>query len=392
MEELQKQIEAYIDSKHDEIIEKWRNLVNQEAFCADVEDTYNVANHVKALFEEAGVKCELIEPHENTPLVVCGVIGEDRPGQPVMLAGHYDTVFKKGFLETHPFVIDEEGHTHGPGCLDMKGGIVIAAYVIKALESIGYKDRPIKICFCGDEEAGKNHLYTAEVIKEAAKGCKVAFNMETGLPNNAVCTGRKGAAGGSFITHGVSAHSGNAFEHGRNAVVETAHKMIALDALTNMEIGTHVNVAIVNGGVMTNQVPDRCEVTWSVRFKSKEEMEKTLAAVDEIFAKTYVEGTTTEVGPIFKGNVFEENERNLALCEFVNKISAADGYGEVGHAFLGGGSDAPNLQYHGAVTLCSCGVLGEWNHTDREYAIVDSMYTRAKMWCDVIRHIDEFSI
>ena len=40
--------------------------------------------------------------------------------------------------------------------------------------------------------------------------------------------------------------------------------------------------------------------------------------------------------------------------------------------------------------LCSCGVRGEWNHTDREYAVVESMYERTELWCMVVAALDQF--
>lgn len=57
---------------------------------------------------------------------------------------------------------------------------------------------------------------------------------------------------------------------------------------------------------------------------------------------------------------------------------------------LGGGSDAGNMSMMGVPTLCSCGVRGEWNHTDREYALVDSMYERVEMWSLVVSELDAF--
>lgn len=79
------------------------------------------------------------------------MIGADRPGTPVIFTGHFDTVFDPNTFGPNPFRI-EDGKAYGPGVLDMKGGIIITLYVIKALEAAGYKDRPIRICFCGDEK------------------------------------------------------------------------------------------------------------------------------------------------------------------------------------------------------------------------------------------------
>ena len=169
---MQKKIEAYIDAHRDEIVEQWKTLVNLEGKASELECMDIVAQHLYKIFTEAGVECELRRGHPEAPQVLCGVIGKDRPGQPVLFSGHYDTVFVKGTYGDQPFRIDEEGKAHGPGCLDMKGGIIITLYVIKALEDAGYNERPIRIVFCGDEEGGANHAAAAAIMKEMAEGCK----------------------------------------------------------------------------------------------------------------------------------------------------------------------------------------------------------------------------
>ncbi len=385
---MQKQIEAYIDAHQEEIVEHWKNLVNLEGKASELECMDIVAEHLRKIFTEAGVECELRRGHPEAPQVLCGVIGKDRPGQPVLFSGHYDTVFVKGTYGDQPFHIDEDGKAHGPGCLDMKGGIIITLYVIKALEAAGYNERPIRIVFCGDEEGGAHHTAAAEIMKEMATGCRCSFNMETGPISNALCVGRKGAMIGSFTVTGVSAHSGNNFEAGRNAIVEAAHKMLAIDALTDMEKGTHMNVAVVKGGTMWNAIPDNCEVGYSGRFASMEEMTRVKEAIAQLMTKTFVEGTTTEAKPGAEGGVFEQTDANMALWSFCNEVSKENGYGEMGHVFLGGGSDAATTSQM-TPTLCSCGVVGEWNHTDREYAVVETMFTRAKLWCAVVQKLDQ---
>ena len=39
--------------------------------------------------------------------------------------------------------------------------------------------------------------------------------------------------------------------------------------------------------------------------------------------------------------------------------------------------------------LCSCGVIGEYNHNIREYAVVDSMFERAKIYALTVTEIDK---
>ena len=54
---------------------------------------------------------------------------------------HYDTVWSTGTLERIPFSVDAEGVARGPGCFDMKGGIVVLYFALQALRARGLRPR-----------------------------------------------------------------------------------------------------------------------------------------------------------------------------------------------------------------------------------------------------------
>ncbi len=384
-----KEIKEYISCNRENIIEDWKDLVNLEGSLREAENMYTVANFVKEKFTQAGVKCEVIGAKPSVPPVVAGVIGRDRKGAPVVFSGHFDTVFDKGTFGDNPFRIEGD-KAYGPGVLDMKGGIIIALWVIKALEEVGYNDRPIRICFCGDEEGGTEHHYARDLIKQYTQGCIAGFNMETGPVNNRLCVGRKWAMGADVTIHGVSAHSGNNYEVGRNAIVEAAYKVIALQDMNDMEKGTNMNPAIIQGGVMVNSIPDLCTLKVSGRFALRSEIDRVKSEMERLFQKPDVDGTSIEYKITDAAGGFEASDGNMALWSFVNDVCAKYGMPPVGHVFLGGGSDASAMARTGVPVLCSCGVRGEWNHTDREYALVDSMEERAVMWRAVLLEIGNF--
>jgi glutamate carboxypeptidase len=87
----------------------------------------------------------------------------DRPKKGIIFAGHMDTVYAKGTIKERPFKI-EDGKAYGPGVLDMKGGIIAAIFATKALNSIGYDERPIKFILAGDEEVGHINSTCDQVI------------------------------------------------------------------------------------------------------------------------------------------------------------------------------------------------------------------------------------
>ena len=101
--------------------------------------------------------------------IASSVIGNDRFGDairaqvdnvaggaanaPVLLLGHRDTVFPAGEAGRRPFYI-VDGHGSGPGCCDMKAGVVINAFVLAALARFAAAPSPVTALFTADEEIG----------------------------------------------------------------------------------------------------------------------------------------------------------------------------------------------------------------------------------------------
>lgn len=387
---MDQRILNYVTEHQENIISDWKELVNLEGSLRKPEYLDIEAEWLKQKFTGAGVKCEIVHTREHYPPLIRGVIGEDRPGRPVIFAGHFDTVFDRGTFGDHPFRIEGD-HAYGPGVLDMKGGIIITLWTIKALEHIGYKDRPVRICFCGDEEGGSHHGPVAEIFRSWTEGCIAGFDMETSPIDHKLCVGRKYVMTGKAVIHGVSAHSGNNYEAGRNAITEAAHKVIAIQNMNNMELGTHMNPAVISGGTVANAIPGECTLTFSGRFRYKTEIERVRQELQELFSVPVIEGTTAEYTLTDPFGGFETSPQIMDLWKFVNDVCAEEGLHEVGHVFLGGGSDASGMAESGTPVLCSCGVRGEWNHTEREYASVSSMSERVCMWASVLQHMNEFN-
>ncbi len=390
MVNLKQEIEAYVDEHRREMLDLWRDLVNLEGNSADLEGLRAVVHRLKAEFERTGMDCRLLPMTDKTQDYLSGVLGADRPGKPVLFCGHYDTILPRGKYGPDPFRV-EDGLAKGPGVLDMKGGIVAALYVIKALNAVGYDQRPLKICFVSDEESCHEFNDGAGVaIMADAAGCLCAFNMETGRINNDLCVGRSARVGFDVCVTGVAAHAGNDFTSGRSAVEEMCRKVLKLQALTDLSQGSTVNCGVIHGGTVANAVPGRCELNVDMRFLKQSELEKTVAAAQAICAETTVEGTSTVCSYRVAMPAFETIDGVMDLYALVRSVSEEYGYGSPGKIVLGGVSDASYLTMAGVPTLCSCGVRGENNHTDDEYAVVESLYERTKLLSAVCLHLDGF--
>jgi glutamate carboxypeptidase len=329
-----------------------------------------------------------VDASPNAPTIL-GTLGAERGGQPIIFSGHYDTVLKKG-VYPDPVFRREGNKAFGPGVLDMKGGIVIALFAAKALNAAGYQGHPLKIAYSGDEEIGHYRSDGAGILQRAAAGGACAFNMETGLIDNSLCTGRKGRLEFFVTVTGVESHAGNDFLSGRNAIAEMAHKITEIQALTNLEKGTTVTCATIKGGTITNAVPKECIVGGECRFDTLDEMENFKKRFEAVCAKTHIDGTSTAFA--YKGAfaAYEQSDQVLRFHKFVARTARECGLEAPGAKVLGGSSDASYIQMAGTPVLCSCGIIGQWNHTTREYALLDSMSPRGQLIASVILNIDKF--
>lgn len=388
MDKLLEQIYSYIDSNKEEMINFWEKIVSMESHGEDIEKVNELGKFLKKEFENEGFDCKLVDVGRTGDMLV-GTLGADRGDKPVIFSGHFDTVFPEGTFGDKLFEI-VDGKAYGPGVLDMKGGIVITLYVIKALNHIGYKENPIKIIFAADEEIFRIGANTTDLMIEEAKGGLCAFNMETGRVDNNLCISRKGVMETKVVVEGVESHAGNDFTSGRNAIAEMAHKIIELQKLTDLEEGVSVSVGTIKGGTVSNAIPAHCEIIIDTRFTKVSQVEDMKKKIGEICERTYIEGTKTSYDFINLMAPYEATEDGLAFFDYIQGTAKEYGFGEIGSVSLGGSSDAAALTIAGTPTICAIGVIGEWNHTQREYAIVDTLFERAKLVSTVVMNLKNF--
>lgn len=378
---------AFIDSKKEEMLALWEEIVNTESGSYDIAGVDKVADRIKLELSQAGADTKLVEYTEAGNMVVAEFAGGDKPA--VMLMGHMDTVFKEGEIKERPFTI-KDGNAYGPGVLDMKGGVVIATYVAKALHAVGFNERPIKVAFAGDEEIAHPNSDAAEVFMDVAKGCAAAFNCETGFVNDSIVVGRKGTATFKVAVTGVAAHAGNDPKRGRSAILEMAHKIIDIQNLTNWDREFTFNVGTIKGGTVFNAVPGYCEVEVDIRYVDPTIVPELKEMVEKVVAKTYIEGTTTELINFKIGiQAMQTTDGVKNLFDLLVKVSADEGLGTPTAIKSGGGSDSAYTVMAGTPTLCAMGVKGANNHSKEEYAVVDTLFERAKLIIAMILRLDE---
>lgn len=376
----------FVEENRQAMIELWRELVSMESGSADKAGVDAVALRLKQFLDSAGGTTNIIEMEKAGNMLV-GEIGAGRAKHGILFLGHMDTVFPAGTIAKRPFTI-KDGNAYGPGVLDMKGGIVAFLYAIMALNAAGYNTRPLKIVLAGDEEVGHANSDAAEHIMRGARGCVAAFNCETGFVDDGIVVGRKGTAEFALEVKGVAVHAGNEPQNGRSAILEIAHKVIEIQKMTDYDRGITFNVGVIQGGTVKNAVPDYAKILVDIRYQDPGQLDEIKAMVDKVAAKTHIDGTSTTYSFSVGIAPMQTTPASQALFEIVRKAYEENGFGQPYEHFVGGGSDSAYTVLAGVPTVCAMGVKGGRNHSAQEYAIVESLFERAKLLIDCVLKLD----
>ncbi len=376
----------FVDAHRDEMVSLWEEVVSMESGPHEKQGINKVADRFKEILDKEGAASRLVE-FEKAGSMLIAEIGERKAQPGVIFVGHMDTACPAGAIKERPFTI-KDGIAYGPGVLDMKGGIVSAIYAIKALKAAGYDSRSLKVLLAGDEEVLHAHSNAPDIFIEEAKGYAAAFNVETGFVDNGIVVGRKGVARIMMEVKGVAAHAGNDPENGRSAILDMAHKIIAVQKLTDWDKGISFNVGVMQGGTTSTAVPDYAKIYIDVRYKNPDDLPDIIKQIEDVAGKVHVEGTAATVTFMDGIKPMKTTDGVMQLFEIVKKAYEENGFGTPYAKKVGGGSDSAYTVLAGVPTVCAMGVKGGRNHSPEEYAIVDSLFERAKLMVDCVLKLD----
>jgi glutamate carboxypeptidase len=295
-------------------------------------------------------------------------------GAGTILVGHHDTVFPPGTFEG--FRRDDE-RCHGPGVLDMKGGLAVIRTALAALADIGaLADLPIAVVSVSDEETGS--VDGRRAIEAIARGAARGLVFEAGRPSDALVTLRKGTGKLQVVAKGRAAHAGNEIGNGINAIWALARLIDAVQRVP-ADLGERItlNVGLVSGGSAANTVPAnaRCEI--DVRVARAQDAPRLLAAIDQIARALEPEtGATFAITGGLRRQPLEHLPGTPALAARYEACARAEGLGGGDAGLVGGGSDANTLAELGIPVIDGLGPRGRGYHTHNEHAEIVTFVPR----------------
>ncbi len=376
LSERASQIRSWLEPRESDLVGLLANLVNQDSGTYDPAGVNQVGEILASAVANSGFMIRRVAGSTYGDHVVAtrpGSQGERR----LLCLGHMDTVFPAGTAASRPFQI-KDGRATGPGVLDMKGGLVLLVFALRALQatdSPAWRGTSFTLLFNSDEEIGSpssRPLFAAEASRHDA-----AIVLEPARPNGACVIGRKGVGHFHLETFGRQAHAGAQPELGINAIWEMAHKICELQALTDFERGTTINVGVVRGGERSNVVPDSAAAEIDLRIWNAEEGARVGAAFREIASRVHVPGATATLTGEIGTPPWQTNGGTKQMLGFLERAGQALGI-QVAGVTTGGGSDGSRVA-HVIPTLDGLGPVGSHTHSPDEFVEVPSLVERAAL-------------
>ena len=370
-------------SRQAEWLEALAGLVEHESPSRDKPALDGLATKLAARLQAIGGRVERLDnPLGGDHLVARFFAHADPSTRPALVIGHYDTVWPIGTLATMPFRV-EGGRAFGPGVFDMKASLIEALFAIDGLVKLGREaPRPVILLMTSDEEIGSPTSRT--LIEEMAVGAEFALVLEPPLSDGSLKTARKGIGQFFIEVEGKAAHAGVEPGKGRSAILELAHQVIDLHALTDLGAGVSVNVGVIDGGTTPNVVPARASARVDVRATTLDQADQLERAIRR--ARPHLDGTRLSVVGGFNRPPMERTAAIAELFGRARAIGRSLGL-ELGEGSTGGGSDGNFTAALGLPTLDGLGIAGSGAHAAHEQIDLASFPERTALLASLLIHL-----
>lgn len=303
------------------------------------------------------------------------ILKTHKEGKAIYLLGHTDTVFPPDHVFQKCTVQGE--WLNGPGTADMKGGLAVIVYALRALMLAGkLENLKVALILGADEENGSvtsREIYDLE--RENASHCLVT---ECAGENGEIVVSRNGKAGGRLQCKGRDRHVGSSREERASAILEIAHKVIAFESLNGSIPGVRVNVGRIEGGLGSGTIPGSASFFFDLRWKEEEHFAPLLEKVKKIVSKSENPLCSSHLVLLNHRPAMPLTEKTEELLPALKKTANGLGW-EVNLEHRKGTSDANFFGAFGVPTLDGFGPIGIKDHTPEERILISSLKERTAL-------------
>jgi len=287
----------------------------------------------------------------------------------LLLVGHLDTVIGH---EAHGPLRREGDRLYGPGTTDMKGGVILALGVARALTARPELFAELALLLVTDEEWRTQQFVHTERFGRF-DSCLCFEAGERGPQGEeGVVVVRKAAGTLRAVATGRPAHSGSAPDKGANALLALARAAIEVARLHAPHGSDRLSVVptVMRAGQAFNVVPPAGELIVDMRATHAAAFEAVRSAVPAEIDGVSLEARMERVWPGM--------DSRAATGRVLETASARLGRAIVGVS-RGGASDASHFAAGIPLTIDGLGPRGGGAHTPDEFILAPSLRERAEV-------------
>jgi glutamate carboxypeptidase len=287
----------------------------------------------------------------------------------IMLLGHVDTVISH---DAHQPLRPEGERLYGTGTADMKGGVILALGIARALARRPEAFAELAVLLVTDEE----WRVTPFAHIDRFRGYDACLCFEAGERSRSgdegVVVRRKAAGTLKVRAYGRASHSGSAPDAGRNALLALAAVARSCAELHNPAGPEQLSVVptVMASGRAFNVVPAEGELIFDLRARSLEAFQPVLARVPPELDEVRLLATMERKWPGMDSREVTEPLLAAASQRLGRTIAPAS---------RGGASDASHFAATIAQTVDGLGPRGGGAHTPEEFVLAAALGQRAEV-------------
>lgn len=260
----------------------YRELLQVRSVWGDARELRRAAELLGAELRDAGLAVELRDSGTpDMPMLLARLAGA-RGGPSLLLAGHMEVYPPSESWTVDPWgATISDGRVYGQGAADMKGGTAAMCAAAGVLGRSG-AELPGELVVL----AVPNHFEGGEGTRKAVReGLHTDAAIVCEPTDLEVVTGQRGILYLELTVRGRAAHT-TALRLGVNAIERAARVVAALQCMQMrdgrgdpIDAEPMVNVAMVEGGLAHNLVPERCKLVVDIRFPPEQTADDVLRDV-----------------------------------------------------------------------------------------------------------------
>lgn len=390
------ELEQWIDGQKADIDAVLQDFVNLNTFTANTVGVDAGMAKLSTLAQDMGFTVEFVNGRH---LLIKSVKGNGKPR--ILLISHMDTVFPPdGEFLTYQLL--EDGFAQGPGVGDIKGGMLMGLWAMKAISELT-DTYDVQMIVSANEEIGSPTI--KDWYMNGDVGADFAIGLEPGFPQGeltpsvdlGVVYQRRGYGAIRFKVETKASHSGTP-ELGLSATEAMAQRIIRLHQLNEWDKGISVNVGIMEGGISPNTVAGEATATVSFRYERMIDGETTKTKIEEIITASYINNDglrlrdrVSEMATEAFIPPMEQTESNMKMVGIVLDEAKRLGQSVVPIA-RGGGSDANYVSMSGTPSICGMGAPSQGIHTTSEKIYLPMVFERINLLASTIYRLSEEGI